>query len=123
VRVAERWGSGAPVELAASPELLGDFVRFRFFDGSRRLRGVELFAAFDEWRSEPLRRVAPGEWTLERRRPATGRWPYAFRVSDGRWLPDAGNPRRAADGFGGWSSVLEVGAASATSRSRATSQK
>ncbi|HKE00931.1 MAG TPA: S8 family serine peptidase [Planctomycetota bacterium] len=123
VRVAERWGKSGAIALRASPEIDGDVVRWRFLDGSRRLRGVEVWSAVEDWRPLAMRRTAPGVWTFELPRPAAGRWAYQLRASDGRWLEDPANPRRKADGFGGWANVLEVGTTSATSRRSATSQK
>jgi serine protease AprX len=103
---------GAAVRVAAgfdlprSPVLEGDRVRYVFRDPKRALEEVEWAGALSGWRPQPMRSLEPGLWILEHPRPAAGEYPYKLLMPDGRWLEDPANPRRTADGFGGWNSVL-----------------
>ena len=91
-----------------SPELDEGRVVYRFVDPTARLRRVEWVGAIGGWNPRPMDRVAPGVFEHARPLPVPGRYPYKFLLPDGRWVADARNPLREADGFGGWNSLLVV---------------
>jgi len=92
-----------------SPEISAETVKYRFFDPSRRLTGVDWVGALSGWKPMPMHRAAPGVWELERPRPMAGRYAYKYLLSDGRWWDDPLHTEREPDGMGGWNSVLTVG--------------
>lgn len=76
----------------------------------RRPRAVALIGEMTDWLAAPmpLQRGEDGVWRL-RLQLRPGQWLYKF-VVDEEILPDPANPLRAADGLGGWQSVLLLGA-------------
>ena len=78
-------------------------------------RSVALAGDFDEWdRSRmPLRRGAPGLWTLDVPLPP-GRYQYAFVVDGDRFVADPSAPPAVGDDFGQPTSVVTVGGGGAT---------
>jgi serine protease AprX len=108
--LAER-AHGVP-EFDVSPALAVDGVRFQLHD--HRARTVHVVGSWDGWRrpGAAARELEPGTWEAHVAPLAPGDHAYKLVLDLGvdgtTWLPDPRNPRRAADGFGGWNSLLAV---------------
>lgn len=90
-------------ETAPGPEVNGNEVRFSVrMPGARK---VEIAGSFTDWKPEPCE--ASGSVWRSAFTLAPGDHEYRF-VVDGRWVADPGNPRKAADPFGGHNSVVEI---------------
>jgi serine protease AprX len=95
----------------------GGRVRFTLHDvhaGSAAIVG-----SWNNWRQPaPCNRSAPGVWSAAIPQPEPGRYAYKFLLDGHRWLTDPLNPRRLADSFGGWNSLLEISAGGSTAANR-----
>ncbi|GAA4504431.1 alpha/beta hydrolase [Pseudaeromonas paramecii] len=72
-------------------------------------QAVYLAGEMNDWQADslPMTRQADGDWRLTVHL-GPGRWAYKL-VQDGRWLTDAANPQRQADGQGGYNSLIQLG--------------
>lgn len=92
-----------------SPHTHADQVTFYYFDPDNSAKHIALVGSFNCWNPEgyELRSSSPGFWQLSIPAPALGRHRYKFLVDDG-WVHDPENPHRIEDGYGGFSSILDV---------------
>lgn len=70
---------------------------------------VHVMGDFNGWSrtATPMTETAPGAFSAEVTLPI-GKHPYQFVVNAAE-IPDAANPERVPNGFGGWNSLLTVG--------------
>jgi serine protease AprX len=106
---ARRMPGGPLNGLPFSPHCQEGRILFSYYDPSHRARRVALVGSFNQW--DPKRHIlhspAPGLWQMDLARLAPGSYRYKFFV-DETWMSDPENPDRAEDGYGGFSSILEV---------------
>lgn len=109
VGAARRLARGILDELPFSPHVQADQIHFSYFDPLNRAAEVALIASFNGWNPADyaLRSSSPGLWQLSIPRLPKGIYRYKFLV-DGKWAHDPENPERVEDGYGGFSSILEV---------------
>jgi serine protease AprX len=108
-------GAHAAGSLPLSPHVQAGRVTFVYFDPLNTARQVAVIGSFNNW--DPagfaMRSPSPGLWMLEIALPAPGKYEapsaYAYKfLVDTDWVHDPENPVRVEDGFGGFSSILEV---------------
>ncbi len=56
----------------------------------------------------PAKQIRPGLWAAPHPSLARGSYGYKFLVDENIWRADESNPLKAADGFGGWNSILRI---------------
>jgi serine protease AprX len=91
-----------------SPHLTRRTITFYYFDDEAR--EVALVGSFNGWQAagHALQAHSPGAWQITLPRLASGTYGYKFLVDGARWVHDPENPARVEDGFGGFSSLLEL---------------
>lgn len=99
--------SGRGDGLSRSPQLGATGVRFELLDAHATT--VRVAGSWDGWQ-QPLvaTRVERGVWVTPPTPLPPGTHHYKFEVGEGRWVVDPANRERAADGLGGWNSVVTV---------------
>lgn len=109
VAAARRASRGVLNALPFSPHTQKRIVSFYYFDPANRAASVSLIGTFNGWNParHAMRQHSPGLWQLTIPTPPRGEYRYKFLV-DEAWLNDPENPRRVEDGYGGFSSILEV---------------
>jgi serine protease AprX len=109
VAAARRAGRGVLNTLPFSPHTQKDRIHFFYFDPVNRLSRVALIGSFNGWdpAGYELQSSSPGLWQLAIPRLPKGTYRYKFLVGE-RWVHDPENPNRVEDGYGGFSSILEV---------------
>lgn len=85
-------------------------VEFKYIT-SEKVKNVYVAGEFNNWNPKATPMVGPDEYgeykvSIEL---APGRYQYKF-VVDGKWIRDPANPLINPDGFGGFNSVIQVGA-------------
>ena len=109
VAAALRERFGALDEAPLSPYANYDGIHFVFYD--RRARHVAVVGDFNDWNPAtlPMQSDRPWQWRALLRGALPGRYRYKFLVDGERWLDDPENGDKEADGYGGFSAVLQVG--------------
>jgi serine protease AprX len=109
VAAARRFARGIWETLPLSPDVQTDRVGFYYFDPTNRAGRVALIGSFNGWNpiGFDLGSRSPGLWQISLPLPAPGSYIYKFLVDDD-WVPDPENLARVEDGYGGFSSILEV---------------
>ena len=97
-----------PVAVFASSEVVEDGVLFTYSDPNANV--VFLAGDFNGWKENDisLEKDSMGVFAVKLKLEK-GRYEYKFIV-DGVWKEDADNPNRVPDPYGGYNSVVEVGA-------------
>ncbi|HSF81376.1 MAG TPA: S8 family serine peptidase [Anaerolineales bacterium] len=109
VAAARRASRGVLKTLAFSPHVERNQVTFYYFDPLNRASRVALIGSFNGWNPAgyALGSSSPGLWQLSIPLPPKGSYRYKFLL-DGSWVNDPENPNRIEDGYGGFSSILEI---------------
>lgn len=109
VAAARRASRGLWDSLPFSPNVQEDQISFYYFDPSNQAEQVSVVGSFNGWnaRGYELRSRSPGFWQITIPSPAAGNYAYKFLVDD-HWVHDPENLLRVEDGYGGFSSILEV---------------
>ena len=109
VAAARRAGRGIWETLPFSPDVQADRIRFYYFDPANRAGQVAVIGSFNGWdpKGFELSSRSPGLWQISIPRLAPGNYIYKFLVDD-HWVHDPENLIRVEDGYGGFSSILEV---------------
>jgi len=109
VAAALRERFGALDEAPLSPYTNHDGVHFVYYD--RRARHVAVVGDFNDWNPVilPMHSDRPWQWRALLRGALPGRYRYKYLVDGERWLDDPENGDKEADGYGGFSAVLQVG--------------
>lgn len=109
VALARRRAAGPLHGLPLSPDVGSEEVTFYYFDPSHAAARVALAGSFNDWDPQgyAMRAPAPGLWQISIPLPPPGSYRYKFLVDDS-WLDDPENSFRLEDGYGGFSSVLDV---------------
>lgn len=109
VAAARRLFAGPLQGLPLSPAISQTEIVFTYFDPTRQINKVSLIGNFNHWDpgQHPLFSPTPGLWQVAIPRLAPGIFHYKFLLDEG-WVHDPENPDRVEDGFGGFSSILEV---------------
>ncbi len=109
VLVSSCGGKYSGADSAAGPRSVEGGVLFVFSaSGARR---VAIAGDFNNWSTtaDPMYdREEKGIWTITLPLKP-GRYEYKFYVDGKKWTHDPENPEKIKDGFGGHSSVVEVG--------------
>jgi serine protease AprX len=110
VAAARRLSRNVLYTLPFSPHVEKDQVFFFYFDPTNMAERVCVTGSFNDWEpsGHALRKRSPGLWQLSIPLLPRGRYRYKFLV-DQTWVNDPENPERIEDGYGGFSSILEVG--------------
>jgi serine protease AprX len=111
VAAARRASRGAWKALPFSPYMQDGQARFTYFDPTNRAERVALIGSFNGWSTQgyEMRSRSPGLWEISIPRPPAGNYAYKFLVDD-HWVHDPENLSRVEDGYGGFSSIMEVSA-------------
>jgi serine protease AprX len=109
VAAARRAARGIWETLPFSPDVQADKVGFYYFDPTNCARRVAVIGGFNGWNPVgfELSSRSPGLWQISLPQPAPGSYTYKFLVDDD-WVHDPENLSRVEDGYGGFSSILEV---------------
>jgi serine protease AprX len=109
VAAARRAGRGLWDSLPFSPQIQADQVSFYYFDPTNQAKRVAVVGGFNQWnpRGCELSSRSPGFWQITLPAPPAGNYAYKFLVDD-QWVHDPENLIRVEDGYGGFSSILEV---------------
>jgi serine protease AprX len=109
VAAARRLSRGLWRVLPFSPQVHPDGVSFYYFSPGNCAACVSLIGSFNNWdpTGYDLHTHSPGLWQLAIPTLPRGTYRYKFLV-DGAWVNDPENPDLAEDGYGGFSSLLEV---------------
>ena len=109
VAAARRAGRGLWEELPFSPHVQAEQVSFYYFDPTNQAERVAVIGSFNSWnpRGYELSTRSPGFWQITLPVPPVGNYAYKFLVDDD-WVHDPENLMRVEDGYGGFSSILEV---------------
>lgn len=109
VAAARRAGRGVLTSLPLSPYIHEGRVNFYYFDPLNRAECVALVSSLNGWnpQGQALETHSPGLWQLSIPVPPPGIYVYKFLVDD-RWVHDPENVVWVEDGYGGFSSILEV---------------
>jgi serine protease AprX len=109
VAAARRAGRGLWEVLPFSPHRQADQVSFYYFDPTNQAERVAVVGSFNGWdsRGYEMSSRSPGFWQISLPAPAEGNYAYKFLVDD-HWVHDPENLCRIEDGYGGFSSILEV---------------
>jgi serine protease AprX len=109
VAAARRAARGIWETLPFSPDVQADQVSFYYFDPTNRAGRVAVVGGFNGWNPNgfELSSRSPGLWRISLPLPAPGSYTYKFLVDD-HWVHDPENLARVEDGYGGFSSILEV---------------
>ena len=111
VAAARRASRGVWNVMPFSPHLQDGQIHLTYFDPSNRAGRVALIGSFNDWSLQgyEMRSRSPGLWQISIPRPPVGNYAYKFLVDD-HWVHDPENLIRVEDGYGGFSSILEVSA-------------
>jgi serine protease AprX len=109
VAAALRTEGGPLTSVPLTPHILADQIAFYYYEPGQSVRCVSLAGSFNGWnpRDFALQRLPGGLWKISLAALPPGKYRYKFLVN-GYWIDDPENPERIEDGFGGFSSVLEV---------------
>jgi serine protease AprX len=109
VAAARRAARGVWETLPFSPYVQAGQIDFTYFDPTNRAGRVALIGSFNGWdpHGYELRSRSPGLWQISIPVLPAGSYVYKFLV-DKDWVHDPENLRRVEDGYGGFSSILEV---------------
>jgi serine protease AprX len=109
VAAARRAARGMWNSVPFSPHQKDGQVSFTFFDPSNRAGRVALIGSFNGWSPQgyEMRSRSPGLWQISIPKPPAGNYAYKFLVDD-HWVHDPENLVRVEDGYGGFSSIMEV---------------
>ncbi len=108
VAAALRERFGALDEAPLSPYTNHEGIHFVYYD--RRARSVAVVGDFNDWNPGALVMTSerPWQWRALLRGSRPGRYRYKFLVDGERWLDDPENADKDADGYGGFSAVLQI---------------
>ena len=109
VAAARRAAGSALNGLPISPDIQPDRITFYYFDPSQRSADITVIGSFNRWnpRGYRMHPASPGLWQLSIPALPAGSYRYKFLVG-GSWMEDPENPWRTEDGYGGFSSLLDV---------------
>jgi serine protease AprX len=109
VAAARRLSRNVLYTLPFSPHVQNDEISFYYFDPTNRADCICVIGSFNHWDPSgyAMRKRSPGLWQLTIPIPPKGKYRYKFLV-DKTWVNDPENPERIEDGYGGFSSLLEV---------------
>ncbi len=82
-------------------------VELVFYSPSQSPQTVAVAGDFSNWDYVEMEEVGEDYWQVTVQ-VKPGRYQYAFVIDGEQWLPDPLSPRKVADGFGGFNSVLVV---------------
>lgn len=91
-----------------SPVLGNETIIFAFCHATAQQ--ISVVGSFNDWQPDanPMHRVADGAWQLNDILPAKGSYRYKFLIDQKTWMHDPENLEMIEDGYGGWSSVLNI---------------
>ena len=106
---ARRYPGGPMKDLPASPHIQSSQISFFYYDPTHQVESISLVGSFNGWdsRRDLLNSPAPGLWQISIPPLQPGEYRYKFNV-DGVSINDPENPARIEDGYGGFSSILEI---------------
>jgi serine protease AprX len=109
VAAARRAARGVWNVLPFSPDIQGELVSFTYFDPANQAERVAVIGSFNGWdpKGYQMTSRSPGLWQISMPIPPPGNYAYKFLVDD-HWVHDPENLVRVEDGYGGFSSILEV---------------
>ncbi len=109
VAAARRLSRGLWRVLPFRPRCIRTESLFYYFSPGNRAACVSLIGSFNNWdpTGYELHSHSPGLWQLAIPSLPRGAYRYKFLV-DGAWVNDPENPDQVEDGYGGFSSLLEV---------------
>jgi len=82
-------------------------VELVFYSPSQSPKTVAVAGDFSNWDYVEMKEIGDDYWQVTVQ-VKPGRYQYAFVIDGEQWLPDPLSPRKVADGFGGFNSVLVV---------------
>jgi len=105
VALALRERHSALAATSRGPEVSVAGVTFVLHD--HRARRVALYGSWDGWRAPSVAtQIEPGAWRTVLPHLPPGHYAYKYLVNDTHWREDPDNLRTAADGHGGFNSLL-----------------
>ena len=109
VAAARRVTRGIWNILPFSPHLQEDRINLYYLDPTNQAERVAVIGSLNDWNPKDyeLSSRSPGFWQISIPIPPAGNYTYKFLVDD-HWVHDPENLIRVEDGFGGFSSILEV---------------
>lgn len=109
VAAARRAARGIWNVLPFSPHVQAEQIDFYYFDPDNCAERVAVIGSFNDWDPRGYEMVSrsPGLWQLSIPFLPPGNYAYKFLVDD-HWVHDPENLNRVEDGYGGFSSILEV---------------
>jgi serine protease AprX len=109
VAAARRAARGMWNVVPFSPDIQNGQISFTYFDPSNRAGQVAVIGSFNGWNPQgyEMSSKSPGLWQISIPMPPVGSYTYKFLVDD-HWVHDPENLIRVEDGYGGFSSILEV---------------
>ena len=81
-------------------------ITFRLVD--HHATQVRLFGTWDGWKEHILSEIEAGVWQVKWPLLPNGRYAYKFLIDQTNWLDDPANPRKVANNFGGFNSLLII---------------
>ena len=109
VALALRMPGGPLQHIPFTPDIQSAQIIFYFYDPAHQVRKISLVGSFNDWNPHchVLHSPSPGLWQVTIPRFTPGEYRYKFSL-DGVWQHDPENPNRVEDGYGGFSSILEI---------------
>jgi serine protease AprX len=109
VAAARRAARGVWNVMPFSPHIQDGLINFIYFDPTNRAERVGLIGSFNGWnpRGYAMHSRSPGLWQISIPMLPVGNYVYKFLVDD-HWVHDPENLIRVEDGYGGFSSIMEV---------------
>jgi serine protease AprX len=95
-------------EALLPPRIAGGKIRFSYHDDDAR--SVHLAGDFNDWNSTAtlFSKTGDGLWQTEIAELRAGKYYYKFVIDGQIWKEDPSNGMKAADGLGGFNSILEI---------------
>jgi hypothetical protein len=115
VAAALRSEGGSLYTVPLSPHILPDQIVFYYAENTsanrpkKPVQCISLIGSFNGWNPHgfAFQQQADRIWKISIPPLPPGSYRYKFLI-DGKWIDDPENPERIEDGYGGFSSILEV---------------
>ncbi len=102
---------GLSLGLRSRDRAIQDTVTVQFVFEAPKAQEVSVVGDWNRWDPEAQRMRGPngdGRWKIEIQVQRGREFRYQFLVDGERWLPDPEAPLKVEDGFGGFSSILQI---------------